>query len=208
MDFSTLQSKVADWLNRTDLTTQIPDFINIALHELERGPLNWKYMEVRQQTVTSSAFITMPTSFKDVKWLKVSTDSGYKALKRDSTNQLLAEYPYLTDNTGEPEKFGVMGNQTELLIRPTPDASYTFDGVFYIYSADLSGNSDTNWWLTNRWEVLLYGALLSASGFLGDDGRIPIWQGMYDKAIHSVQNAEAQENLGGSGPSSKSIYVV
>lgn len=209
MDFITLQGKVASWLNRSDLTAQIPDFVNIALHDLEGGAWNYKYMEIRQQTTTSDSFITMPTRYKDVKWLKyIGADGRYKDLKRESSNTIIEEYPDLNTSLGPPEKFAAMANQNEFLIRPTPDMVYTYDAAFYVYSPDLSADGDTNWWLTNAWEVLLYGALISAAAFLGDDARIPIWQGLYEKAIKDVQELEARENLGGSGPQGKTLYAV
>lgn len=207
MDFLTLQGKVADWLNVTNLTAQIPDFINMALHDIE-GDWNYKCMEVRMTTSTADAYITMPPGYKDTKWFKVLVDTQYRNLAKDSSDNAIANHPDLTNGTGPPEVFSTMTSSSEFLVRPTPDTTYTFEGIFYCYTADLSNNTDTNWWTINSWEALLFGALFFAAPFIKDDPRVATWKVYYDAATKALRDAESNENIGGSPPTNKASFVV
>lgn len=206
MNFGQLKSKVADWLNRSDLTAQIPDFINMAMHELERE-WNYKLMESPFSQTTNATYLTLPARYKETKWLKfIDANSKYQVLQKKSSDYALSAFPNLTGDTRPPEIFCVYSGQ--FLLRPTPDLEYSYEGVTYVYSVDLVADDDSNNWTVSYWECLLFGALVQAGIFMKDDTLVKYWQPFYVNAYTSLRNAETKEEYGGSGAQGASAYVV
>ena len=66
-NYSGLKASIANWLNRTDLTSEIPDFIELAenriFHDV-RVPTNEKTVLL---TLSSDGYATIPSDFLEVK---------------------------------------------------------------------------------------------------------------------------------------------
>lgn len=198
MNFGQLKSKVALYLNRDDLAAQIGDFINMTIHRVEKensGFGNWKCMEKREIVTTSEAYIFIPQRFKEAIWFKVKDGDRYYDLQKTSPKHALNLYPYPDSGKGRPVIFSTIKATNEFLVRPTPDKFYTFDLYYYVYSPDLSADTDTNWWTENAWEILLYGALGEAEPYLVNDSRIVVWKGFFDLAVARLRNAEQAETF-------------
>lgn len=226
MTFADLKTKLADYLNRNDLSAVTGDLVNQAMHMLERGIFqrsdgllmrhSFKCMKARTTTALTSGTHTITNPFPRYKELLNahivdSTGYRYPVLQRESLDDALAKYPNLTATTGRPliitEIPGVEASLTpditptlSLLLRPTCDAAYTLDMTAYQYSPDLDGVTyTTNWWTQNAWEILLYGALIQAEAYLMNDPRIMMWQAFYDKAVAGLVMSEKKEEQGFSG---------
>ena len=70
--YTELKASVADWLNRTDLTTEIPDFISLAEAQMERT-LRTRQMLTRTTLTVDSEFETTPADFLEVRALKLTS---------------------------------------------------------------------------------------------------------------------------------------
>lgn len=210
--YAELQSKVADWLNRTDLTTQIKDFINIAIRDIESSPLcNFKYMKATASgsLVASDHTLALPTRYKELQAFYVlTTSSEYTRLDKTSLQYAFLEYPYLSQLKEIPQVIATDDANSQFILRPTPDQAYSYVNYYYAKSAELSNSSDTNWLTINRWELVLYGALMQATPFLGDDPRIATWKSLYDRALKQLKDTEIDEDWGGSPPQIQSNIVV
>jgi hypothetical protein len=85
----------------------------------------------------------------------------------------------------------------QLKIAPIPDSIYTVYLTAYQYSPYLDGVIySSNWWTANRWEVLLYEALIQAEPFLKNDERIATWKSM--SGLASLIKSERSEEFAGS----------
>jgi hypothetical protein len=85
----------------------------------------------------------------------------------------------------------------QLKIAPIPDSIYTVYLTAYQYSPYLDGVIyTTNWWTANRWEVLLYEALIQAEPFLKNDERVATWKSM--SGLASLIKSERSEEFAGS----------
>ena len=210
--FGGLQSSVADWLNRTDLTSQIKDFINIAIRDIERKPnCNFKYMRnVASGTLTASDHtLALPTRYKKLQaFFVLMSTSEYKKMQKTSLNDALMRYPFLSQLKDFPEVIATDDANSQFILRATPDQAYSYVNYYYAYSAELSADSDSNWLTANYWELVLYGALLQAAPFLGDDPRIATWLGLYENAYKNLKNSEIDEDWGGSTPQMQNDIAV
>ena len=68
--FAGLKSSIADWLNRSDLTTQIPDFIALAEADFN-AKLRIRQMEQIDAITIDSETESVPTGFIGVRSLYI-----------------------------------------------------------------------------------------------------------------------------------------
>ena len=209
MTFGEIQTRVADYLNRNDLTSQIQDFIKLAQKKIARK-YNLKYMKnYTSGTLTSgSAYLTIPTLYKEIVSLFVTSSSRFYQINKEEHPYSLSIYPYLTDQKGLPKIVSTDEPNSRFVFRPTPDSNYAYDLWYYKYSTELSSSSDTNWLTNNAWEVLIYMSLVEAEPFLVNDSRIKTWIGMAEFTMDELVKSELDEHLNGSPQRIKSDYVV
>ena len=88
--------------------------------------------------------------------------------------------------TGNPRFYSDYGFANWLVV-PTLSAAFPIEVAYYELSQLLDATNQTNWLTENAPDVLLYAALLEATPFLKNDGRLEVWQGMYDRAAKGYQ---------------------
>ena len=193
--YTELKSSLADWLNRTDLTSAIADFISLAEAQMERQ-LRTRQMIVRATASFAAAaeYGTVPDDFLETKSIKLDTNpvTSLSFQTIEGMDQL-SNTTYLS--SGKPLYFTVVGNQFRLL--PIPDGAYTADLVYYAKLTKLSSTVATNWLLTQAPDVYLYGALLQAAPYLQDDARISVWSSLYLAGLDQLQVADDRGSTSG-----------
>jgi len=193
--YTELKSSLADWLNRTDLTSAIADFISLAEAQMERQ-LRTRQMIVRATASFAAAaeYGTVPDDFLETKSIKLDTNpvTSLSFQTIEGMDQL-SNTTYLS--SGKPLYFTVVGNQFRLL--PIPDGAYTADLVYYAKLAKLSATNATNWLLTQAPDVYLYGSLLQAAPYLQDDARISVWSSLYLAGLDQLQVADDRGSTSG-----------
>ena len=193
--YDELKSSLADWLNRSDLTSVIPDFIRLAESQMERQ-LRTRQMIVRATASFAAAaeYGTVPDDFLEAKAIKLDTNpiTNLTFQTIDALDQL-SNTTYLS--SGKPLYFTVVGNQFRLL--PIPDGAYTADLVYYAKLTKLSSTNTTNWLLTQAPDVYLYGSLLQAAPYLQDDARISVWSSIYAAGLEQLQIADDRGSTSG-----------
>ena len=137
--YSELKTAVANFLARTDLTDQIPDFIQLAEARMSRE-LETRSQEKRA-TATLTAddeYVALPTDLREVREVKLNT-SPNTVLEYRSPTALDSQF---TGAGGKPQAYSIVGN--EIKFRPIPDSAYTAE-IVYIGSLDaLSDSNATN----------------------------------------------------------------
>ena len=184
--YAELKTSIGDWLNRSDLTSVIPDFISLAEAQIERT-LRARQMIVRANASFDAQYGAVPSDFLETKSLKLTStnpQTPLEFLSIDALDQKAAEYTA----SGKPRFFGIVGGQ--LRIVPTPDATYTTELTYYAKLAKLSSSNTTNWLLTSSPDIYLYGSLLQAAPYLQDDARIQTWATLYERALNDLQTAD------------------
>ena len=184
--YTELKTSIGDWLNRSDLTSVIPDFISLAEAQIERT-LRTRQMIVRANASFDAQYGAVPSDFLEAKSLKLTSTNPQSPLSFLSIDALDAEMTKYT-GSGKPKFFGVVGGQ--LRIVPTPDATYTTELTYYAKLAKLSNSNTSNWLLASSPDIYLYGALLQAAPYLQDDARIQTWATLYERALNDSQTAD------------------
>ena len=184
--YAELKTSIGDWLNRSDLTSVIPDFISLAEAQIERT-LRARQMIVRANASFDAQYGAVPSDFLEAKSLKLTSTNPQSPLSFLSIDALDAEMTKHTAS-GKPKYFGVVGGQ--LRIVPTPDATYTTELTYYAKLTKLSTSVASNWLLSSSPDIYLYGSLLQAAPYLQDDARIQTWATLYERALNDLQTAD------------------
>ena len=191
--YTELKTSVGDWLNRTDLTTVIPDFIALAEAQIERQ-LRTRQMIVRSTASIATEYSAVPDDFLETKSIKLTgtnpvTPLGFETV--DSLDSLSVQYR----SSGVPIFFGIVGGQIRVL--PIPDSAYTAELAYYAKLSKLSSSVASNWLLAQAPDVYLYGALLQAAPYLQDDARIAVWSALYQAGLDQLQIADDRGSTSG-----------
>tara|TARA_A100000172_G_scaffold7502_1_gene4127 strand:+ start:447 stop:1070 length:624 start_codon:yes stop_codon:yes gene_type:complete len=193
--YANLKTSIANYLNRDDLTTYLPDFISLA--EARHGrDLRLRIMEsVGTASATGGQnYIDLPTNFLEFRYVALNTNPKI-VLRYMSPFELTKNYG--GNSSGEPIYFTIIGEK--LYFGPTPDSSYSIEWAFYSKPTALSDSNTTNAILTNHPDLYLYASLLESSPFLMQDERLGVWAELYKEAV-KVANSSDEIGRHSSGP--------
>ena len=188
-NYSNLQTAIANFLARDDLTTEIVDFIALTEADFNRR-LRIRAMENSSSFTIDSETETLPTGFLQARSFVIPTNP--KTALQFMTPFHQAETQGSSE-TGKPRAYSIEG--TNFRFSPTPDATYTATLVFYKAFDALSVSVATNHILTNHPDVYLYGALYFASTFIrGMDGQtVGQFKAQYESALQQVEMADEKD---------------
>ena len=189
-NYTELQASVADFLNRSDLTSVIPDFIKMTESELNRV-LRTREMSVRTRAPVSKQYLKLPVDFLGMRNIELMTDPVTVLQYRNLEN---LDAHRASDSTGKPIFYSIMQNNIEFA--PVPDAEYTLEIVYYQEIPPLADNS-TTWLLTAHPDAYLYGALLQSAPYLQADERIGIWAGKFQQILEQLKTSDEKARFSG-----------
>jgi len=191
--YSDLQTTIAGYLARSDLTTQIPDFIRLAETRLRRDlRIRQMLKSVTTSTVAADSTVELPSDFLEVRDLVINGSPpqplNYASPSAFSRNTRTWE-------SGKPLDYTVLANDFQLA--PVPDAVYTVKLLYFAAPTFLSDSNTSNVFLANTPDVLLYGSLLEAEPYLMNDARVNTWGTMFDRALASITRSDEQGQYSG-----------
>jgi len=193
-DYASLQAAIADYLARTDLTTQITTFINQGESRIYRDLRVEAMIETINATVTTNA-VPVPADYLEMRDLWVSVNGGLQAMERVSSFWLHSQFP-LQSSSGSPYYYAREG--ANFILAPYPDGGYTIAGQYYGRLASLSNSNTSNWLTTSNPDLIFAAAMLEAGTYLMDPQAVPYWEGRYQQIMAGVQQADRNERHSGS----------
>jgi hypothetical protein len=171
MSFSTfggLKQAAADFLNRTDLTDQIPDFVKLADATADKVVRSSRMVTTATiPTTANDRNVAVPTDMLEPLYLQSSTDEDYP-LEQVDLQELIMLRRARMRTAGPPRVYSIVGRSIELA--PTPATSGNLELAYYQTITTLVADGDTNWLLTYEPDLYLYMTLLHAASYLQDDG--------------------------------------
>lgn len=183
-NYTELKASIADWLNRDDLTAQIPDFISFAEARLNRT-LRTREMLTRRRTVTTDGFIALPFDYLETYQLQLpanatQTPDPLTYIGPDEAARYKAQ-----GITGNTRYYTIIDGAFELIPAPSsPGAELTI--TYYAKVPSLSASQATNWLLTKAPDLYLYATLANAAPYLQNDERIPVWAQLASTAFDEL----------------------
>lgn len=184
--YATLQTAIASTLNRTDLTSAIPDWISFCESRM-RDDLDHRLSET-EATLTMTASgktVSLPSDFNSPIGLVLETNPA-TTMVPGTMYQLRQQYP--SSGAGRPRLFTVFNN--EIHYRPPADDDYTATLYYYQDLPALTDSNTSNWMLAAYPSAYLYGSLVFSAPHIRADSRIGVWEGIYRDVMQGIQKSD------------------
>jgi hypothetical protein len=193
MTYNDLKTQVASYLGRTDLTSQIPGFIEFAETRLSRVLRIREMVKTATLTCTpGNAELNFPADFLQAKDVYVISNPRTSVTYRSPSSFSRATF---ADDSGVPQFYTLYNKKAEL--SPIPDSNYQIKLVYYFKPAALSDSNQTNEFIDVCPDALLYASLAEAEPYLMNDERIQTWAALYDRAITDLSVSDESSEYSG-----------
>lgn len=180
-DHATLKSDIATFMQRDDLTSVIPTIVRLTEDRIA-DEVRIRQMENRTTlTIDGENGADIPDKFL-----------GLRGLHRNDSTYFELEYlpPNAFWNRSEAHVAGTPFWYTleagKIYFAPYFSSTEYAEAVFWKEFDRLSGDQDTNWLLTNRYRVYLYGAQAEAKAFVEDDEQAGKWASAFTNAVQKL----------------------
>jgi hypothetical protein len=184
--YDELKTSIADFLNRDDLTSVIPTFIDLAEASLNRDLRHWRN-ENRAIAPVSSRYSALPSDFVEPIRMELADDKTKVSLM--SHYEMQTQREATADKVGKPLNYNI--TQGEIELYPTPDVTYNLEMYYYGKIPALSAANTSNDVLQYFPDAYLYGSLVHTAPYLGDDQRTQVWASLYQSTISAI-NAQSE----------------
>lgn len=189
--YSELQTAVASWLHRSDLTAILPDLITVGEKKIFRE-VRARVMESTLTGTISSGVVALPSDYLGVKFARLTTTPAQN-LTWASASQIYAQYP-LRSSDRKPVLIGREG--TNFIFGPYPDSAYTLAGIYYAQPTVIASSANALF-LANP-DLYLFAALSEAGDYTANDKNVVKWTAKYE-AIRDSLNQESRLEAGSGG---------
>tara|TARA_X000001382_G_scaffold64580_1_gene44737 strand:+ start:450 stop:1079 length:630 start_codon:yes stop_codon:yes gene_type:complete len=204
--YTNLKTTIANYLNRSDLTAYLGDFITLTEARLNRE------LRVREMVNTDTSITTvagtqsyaLPTGYVEATTVIYQSDP-YCTLIFINNSDFYNKYN-ISQSRGKPTHFTILG--TNILLGVAPDSATTLQINYYKSLSSLSDDNTTNTILTNYPELYLYGSLAESAPFIMQDERINTWAGLYKEALKNANETSSRGSTTSSPLQMSTLQVV
>ena len=150
--FATLKARVADELNKSNLTSQIATAVTRAIEFYADERLEFNEGRSTATTTADNDYVTYPSGLRKADEVFATVGGRtYPLMRRDF--DVLEHWHGASDSRGQPMDYAIRDGQ--LFIYPTPDQAYTLTVTGIYDEAALSADTDTNGWCTGMPQDLI-----------------------------------------------------
>jgi len=185
-NYGDLKEKTALWLNRTNLTDSLPDFVRLAETTIRRD-VRTRVQEIYLSDTATDATIPSPDLLLDVRRLVVAG--------RRKTYITPDDYADLDAASSQADHFTIIGESIYVL-GGTTGAAYTM--LYWKAFEAFVEDTDSNWLLQNAPEVYLWASCKEGAEFLKDFEAADRFQGKYNAAAAALNSSEKNMRYSGS----------
>ncbi len=196
--YNEIQSAIAAWMSRDDLTARIPDFITMMEARTNRM-LRTPDMEFRAtlETTAGDEFYALPSGFRGMRSMRISSISPKRPLEYmtpQAMNRIRAG-----SEQGRPSAFTIQSN--ELRLAPVPDTVYTLEMNYHkgVEPLAVADSDPEKWLLLDHPDIYIHGPLMEAQVFIQRDQRVGLFEQTFQQRIEEIK-AEAKRTRHSAGP--------
>lgn len=203
-NYATLTQAIID--EAEDDGVEFAAFIPVAIDNAEE--ILFKELDLPDLEIPATGSLTInsntlnkPNGYKLGNYLKITTSTGSKLLKkrRDDYIQDYWPNPILT---GEPKYYADLSS-SQFVIAPTPDSGYPYVLKYPGVPTKLSNSNQTNYFVNNCHPILFAASMIEMSRFMKAWNQVQVWQSYFNE-LRDAWNIEAMRNRRDDGSSPQS----
>jgi hypothetical protein len=183
-NYTTFVATVESYLARTDLTSVIPDFVQMAQLRMSRDLRTERMLKVATTSPTDNK-VAFPSDFLELREMHFQ---GNPPILLEFQSPDLFFRNGQTTLSGRSHYFTMLG--TEFQFAPSQDSSYTIQILYYAQPTFISSTTSSNLFLAYYPDALLYATLAEAEPYLMNDPRVTTWSALYDRAISNIKTSD------------------
>ncbi len=192
--YAQLQADTARWLVREDLTADIPDFVVLCEAAMRRD-LHSLSQEVIDDNFTINArTVPLPTDYIERRSISLNQVSEPRSLDYLPPNRLRSSKGF--SEAGTPRAYTIEGQSITFM--PEPTGTFVATLVYMASLTKLVNDADTNWILTNAYDIYLWGTCFQGSVFIEDVEKQNRFGGLYRKAVDDLNRVDQWSKISGS----------
>lgn len=186
-DYASLQTEVANLLARTDLSADIPGFIQRAEAMLRRD--SRARLLVDLPLTVDAEDVTLPTDFGGFEHISHDGPTYYHPIGTAALADLPSVKAQNGSDTGVPTRVAIVEDATGTVtarFAPEPDATYNVVASYWSKLTALSAANTTNRFLADHPDIYLYAAAVQSAPHLKDDPRLAVWKSELEGMLNSL----------------------
>ena len=190
--YATLQASIGDWLNRSDLSGVIPDFIALAEAQFNRN-IRHRKMVARATAPLVFEYNAVPSDWLETIRYQVNSNpvSVMEFVAPEQASLLRVKY----SAPGRPLFYTQIGQQFQVIPAPDSNSTYVGELTYYGKIPALSNLNTSNWLLVEAPDLYLYASLLQSAPYLKDDDRIATWAGLYERLLNDLSISDERSRM-------------
>ena len=189
--YANLQTNIADYLARQDLTDKIPMFISLAEKRLNRDLRLRQTLQQSTYSMDSGFQIPTPADFLEMQDLHLEANPIIPL-----TFQTVSQFYRRnggSNEQGQPINYTLVADN--FVLAPQPTGATTANMTYYKIPKVLSDSNPSNEYLDVCPDLLLYASLAESAPFLMDDPRLATWDGLYQSGLASITKSDEQSTF-------------
>lgn len=187
--YTELKTAVQNWSKRTDTTSLLDDFIDLAEADI------WQRLRIRDMDARATAtlsttdrFLALPTGYLEMRKLRIlSGSNGYELLCS------VPESMAIDGSAGRPTSYCIT---SQLEFNRTADTAYTAEMNYYKSLTALSSSNTSNAVLTRFPMIYLYGCLFHLGQWAQSDLMTAQYGTLFERAIIDANKADKKSRYG------------
>jgi hypothetical protein len=195
--YANLKTEIANYLNRSDLTSYLDTFIDLAesRHARDLRVREMEAVDTSITTVSGTQSYTLPTGYLEMRYVMYQSNP-YQFLAYMTPPDFFRVYNE-GEGSGTPQYYTIVSDK--IYLGNMPDAAQTLELGMFKRPTALSDTNTSNDILNNFPDLYLYAALSESSPFLMADERLQVWAGLYKEGVKTA-NESAQRGRTSSAP--------
>lgn len=209
-NYSDLKTGLASWAARSDLTSQLDDFIDMAEAEFNRTLRTEQMISETTLTLSStSSSVNLPSDFLEIE--SISFNTSPREINFATRKQLQDQYA--SQSSGRPRVYTLRPSAATAGVQrmqfgPSPDGAYTLTLSYYQKIPALSTSNTTNWLMTKEPEAYLFCSLSKGLSYIQDTERKAEIKASWAEIKSQLDTEDEGKKAGGSGTQVKTDVMV
>jgi len=186
MTYDSLVLDVQQYMERDDpgFVAQIPSLIALTESKIASELKTYLQLTVVETTLaTNQVILAKPARWRKTVSMKVN---GQPILLR--SQDYVAQYQAESDN-GKPVYYAEY-DYNNWNFAPKPDATYPVEIIYYSEIQPLDDTNQQNLLTRETPQLMLYGTLLAAQGYLKALDKLEVWKGYYNEALAAIKKED------------------